>query len=236
MRNAGREPVPSSGPLGRLRSALPPALVSTSRRARWRRSKAIRVLCALLAGGAVWLLASQWLPVPEDLGEPVVVAVRDLPIGTTVAAEDLRLERRPGPSLPAQVLDRVDAGVGRVTAGPVGAGEVVTPARFRGPAQLAGLPADRVAVSVLPVESGLLAVIRPADRVVVLAAGTGQTVAPDATVLSVDVPAAGVLGQTSAAGAGHVVLALTRDEARTVAASLNAQLGPTGFVLALHAR
>lgn len=236
MRSRGREPGPSLGPPSRLRSALPPSLASTSRRARWRRSRALRLLCALLAGGAVWLVASQWLPVPEGMGEPVVVAVRDLPIGVTVAAEDLRLERRPGSSLPAQVLDRLEAGIGRVTAGPVGAGEVVTPARFRGPAQLTGLPADRVAVSVPLVESGLLAVIRPADRVVVLAAGTGQAVAADATVLSVDVADAGVLGQRSTAGAGHAVLALTGDEARTVAASLNAQLGPTGFVLALHAR
>ncbi len=83
------------------------------------------------------------------------------------------------------------------------------------------------------VESGLLAAIRPADVVEVLAAGTGQTVAPSARVLSVERPAEGVLGQ-GADSAGHVVLALTSDEARAVAAAVSSQTGPAGFVLALR--
>lgn len=194
------------------------------------------MLGALLAGAAVWLLGSQWLPQPVDSGTPVLVAARDLPLGRTVTEEDLRLDRRPVSALPAQTFERVEAAVGRVTAGPVLAGEVLTPARFRGAAQLVGLGGERVAVSVPLVDPGLLTVIQPADRVAVLAAGTGQTVAPDATVLSVQLPEPGALGQGSGNGAGHVVLALTGDEARTVAASLSGQLGPTGFLLAVRPR
>ncbi len=83
------------------------------------------------------------------------------------------------------------------------------------------------------VESGLLPAVRPADLVEVLAAGTGQTVASRAPVLSVERPAEGVLGP-GADGTGHIVLALTGEEARAVAATITAQTGPAGFVLALR--
>ena len=221
------------GPGIGLRSRLPTALTSTSRRARWRRTRAARLLSAVLAGAAVWLIASQVLPHEPEIGDPIVVVARAVPIGATLTDADLRIERRLTDQRPAESLTRAGAAVGRTAAGPLSEGEVLTPARLQGAAQLAGLPAGRVAVSVPLVESGLLASIRPADVVEVLAAGTGQTVSAGATVLSVERPGDGVLGQRSDAP-GHVILALTTDEARAVAAAITSQTGPAGFVIALH--
>ncbi len=231
MRSDGNASRPGgAGP----RSRLPRALTSTSRRARWRRSRVARSLSALLAGLAVWLVVAPLLPQPDESGDPVVVAARDLPLGATVSADDLRVERRPHAALPARVLDRPEAGIGRVTSGPVVEGEVLTTVRFRGPSQLSGLGAGQVAVSVPLAEAGLLPSLEPADRVAVLVAGTGQTVAAAALVLGVNRPGT-TLGQTAESGS-HVVLALTTEEARAVAATMNAPSGPAGFVLALRAR
>lgn len=221
------------GPGIGLRSRLPTALTSTSRRARWRRTRSARLLSAALAGAAVWLIGSQVLPREPEIGDPVVVVARAVPIGATLTDADLRIERRLTDQHPVESLTRADAAVGHTAAGPLSEGEVLTPARLQGAAQLAGLPAGRVAVSVPLVESGLLASIRPADVVEVLAAGTGQTVSAGATVLSVERPGDGVLGQGSDAP-GHVILALTTDEARAVAAAITSQTGPAGFVIALH--
>jgi Flp pilus assembly protein CpaB len=188
----------------------------------------------VLAASAVWLVGSPLLPHDADAGDPVVVVARDLPIGSTLSAADVRLERRASGQRPTSALDRADGAVGRVAAGPLVEGEILTSARFQGPSQLTGLGAARVAVSVPLVEAGLLTALRPADVVQVLAASTGQTVAADAPVLSVHRPSEGVLGQGE--GAGHVVLALTGEEARAVAAAITAQTGPAGFVLALQGR
>jgi len=181
----------------------------------------------------VWLVGSPLLPHEAQTGAPVVVLARDLAIGSTLSADDVRLERRPLDQRPTHALDRAEAAIGRVAAGPLSEGEVLTGARFQGQAQLAGLGSGRVAVSVPLVESGLLPAVRPADLVEVLAAGTGQTVASRAPVQSVERPAVGVLGP-GADGTGHIVLALTGEEARAVAATITAQTGPAGFVLALR--
>ncbi len=217
---------------GVLRRRLPTALTSSSRRARWRRSKLRRLLCAFLTALGVWLIGSAVMPAGAGTGEPVVVAARAVPLGATVSADDLRLERRPASQRPAEALAAVEPVVGQVAAGPLAEGEPLTPARFQGPHQLAGMPPGQVAVSVPLVESGLVATLRPADTVEVLAAGSGETVAARALVLSVARPDPSLLGASDAGG--HVVLAVTSDEARRVAAAMAAQAGPSGFVLALR--
>lgn len=221
-------------PTGRARRRpLPAVLRSSSRRARWQRTKVLRLVSALLAAAAVWLVGSPLLPHAADTGDPVVVVTRDISIGSTLSGADVRVERRTSGQRPIGALGRVDAVIGRVAAGSLSEGEILTAARFRGQAQLSGLGSGRVAVSVPLVESGLLAALRPADVVEVLAAGSGQTVASSALVLSVERPPDGVLGQGGDAS-GHVVLALTSDEARAVAAAITAPTGPAGFVLALR--
>ncbi len=207
-------------------------LTGTSRRAGWHRATLRRWLCAILTALGVWVLGSALLPQPVDDGDLVVVAARTVPLGTAVSVDDLRVERRPAAHRPAAAIPAVDLAVGRVAAGPLSEGEVLTEARFQGSSQLSGMPSDRLAVSVPLVEAGLLASLRSADVVEVLAAGTGRTVAPHAVVLSV-ASQDGILGG-SASGSGHVVLALTEDEAAAVATAMATASGPGGFMLALR--
>ena len=215
------------------RERLPPILGSRTRRAAWQRTKARRVVSALLAGVAVWLLGAQLVPHPVEVGEAVVVVARALPIGAVLSGSDVRTELRPPSERPDGVLTSVEEAVGRVSAGPLATGEVLTTGRFTGPELLAGLPSGLVAMSVPLLDPGILPAVRPADSVRVLAPGTGATIAAAARVLSVDSPDPGLLG-TGTASSGRLVLAVSADEARVLAASMASMTGVTGFVLALH--
>lgn len=204
-----------------------------SRRGRWRQTRALRVVCAILLGMAVWWGGSAVLPKPADPGVPTVVAAHDLALGTELTAEDVRVEPRPSRQVPSGALTASAAAVGHVVSGPVLAGEVVTTARFRGPGQLTALPAGSVAVSVPLSDDALVSVLRPADVVSVLVAGSGQTVASAAAVLAVDTPTSGVLGSAGTGGA-HLLLALGPDEARAVATALGPPGAAGGLVIAVH--
>jgi Flp pilus assembly protein CpaB len=203
-----------------------------SRRERWHRTVAARVVSALLAGTALWLVASALVPKAPDPGVPVLVATHDLALGHRVGGGDLRLERRPEAYVPSGALRAVEPAVDQVLGGPVLAGEIVTTARFRGSGSLAALPPGTLAVSVPVGDPGLVATLRPADLVSVLVAGTGETVATAAPVLSSDPPAGGALGGSAATGA-RVLLAMTPTEAKALAAALGAPTA-AGFVVALH--
>ncbi len=218
---------------GGWRERLPPFLSSRTRRAAWQRTKARRVLSAVLAGATVWLLGAQLVPHPVEVGVPVVVVARALPIGAAVSGSNVRTELRPPSQRPDGALTSVGEAVGRVSAGPLTTGEVLTTGRFTGPALLAGLPAGLVAMSVPLLDPGILPAVRPADSVQVIAPGTGQTIAAAARVLSVDPPDPGLLG-TDPGSSGRLVLAVSTDEARALAASMATTTGVTGFVLALQ--
>lgn len=232
----GRAPGASASPNRGVRPRLPDLIWGTTRRSVWRRTRARRVAAALLAAAATWLVVTALAPHPPETGVPVVVAARDLPTGARVGDADVRVERRPGSQRAAGTVEALADAVGRVTAGPVAAGEVVTSARFRGPPALAGLTPSRLAVSVPLADAGLVGSLRPGDAVAVLAPGTGATVATSAPVLEVSTGPAGsdLLGGGGDTGA-RVVLALRDDEARAVAAALGGPSGPVGFVLALRA-
>lgn len=203
-----------------------------SRRGRWRRSQALRAAAALLFGTAVWLVAAPLLPHPSVAATPVVVAARALALGETLTSADLRTEEMTADEVPPGALREVAAGVGQVTSGPVLVGEVVTTARFRGPSQLAGMPSGHVAVSVPVLDAALLGSLRPADEVSLLVSGSGDIVAPRALVLAVQQASTGLLGQTGVSN-DHLVLAVTADEARAVAAAMGAA-SPTTFLIALR--
>jgi Flp pilus assembly protein CpaB len=215
-----------------VQHAVRPVRRPLSRRGRWRRTIAARVISALLAGTALWLVASAVLPRAPDPGVPVLVATRDVGLGETVSAADVRVDRRPEAYRPSGALSSADPAVGRVLSGPVMAGEVLTPARFRGAGSLTGLPDGSVVVSVPVGDTGLAATLHPADLVSVLVAGSGETVAASAPVLSADLTSASVIGASGPAGA-HLLLALTPAEAKAYAAAVGAPTS-TGFVIALH--
>jgi Flp pilus assembly protein CpaB len=136
--------------------------------------------------------------VAEDLGTlrhraralgrdvPVVLAARDLQLGSAVTASDVEVVRRPAATVAPGTLGDRDAVVGRVVAVPVLAGDAV---RDR-----ALVAADRNAVDgLIPVGFRAVHVVlddgfRPPPGAVVdvLASSDGTTVAPGARVLAVD--------------------------------------------------
>ena len=204
-----------------------------SRRRRWRQSQVLRIVAAVLLGLAAWLTLGAVTPKPADPGVPTVVAGRDLALGSTVSGDDLRVERRPQAQRPDGALADPGAAVGQVVSGPVLAGEIVTSARFRGPGQLAGLGSGLVAVSLPVTDPVLLTTLRPADTVSVLATGSGQPLATAAHVLAAELPSTGVLSAVGT-GPGHLVVAVTADEARNLAVALGPQGAAGGFLLAVR--
>lgn len=152
------------------------------RRAAWRRRQARRVLAAVLAGAAV-LVAVRVLAPPAPASRTVVVAAHDVPAGATLAPGDLETRRYASSLVPDSTDLTVPALAGRVAAGPLRAGEIVTESRLVGPSLLDGLPAGTVAVQVST--STLESVVRPGRRVDAYVVGNAQPAASAALVLAV---------------------------------------------------
>lgn len=214
---------------------VPTGSARRSRRSRFLRARARRVLAALLVGVAAWVTVTVARPAPVQDGIPVLVAARDLPAGARVGDSDLRVVRVPPDAVPDRVvLDPVSA-ASAVLAGPLGAGEVLTTTRLRGPGLLAGAPSGTVAVSVPLADPSILDSLRAGDRVRLLAVGTGAVVG-DATVLVAIAPASddGGLVRTSA-DAGSLIAALDPQAAVSMAAAQGPAGASGGFVVALLA-
>jgi hypothetical protein len=214
-----------------------------SRRRRWRQSQALRLAAVGLLGIAAWLAVRSVVPATPDPGVATLVAVRELPMGSTVGADDVRVVVRPVAQRPAGALDRAEAAIGQVVSGPVLVGEVVTTARFRGANQLAGLSPGLVAVSLPLDDTTMLATLHPAMSVSLLAAGSGDPLAAEARVLAADGPGSGSTGGSAGAGLlasatrgeGHLVVAVTAAEARAIAASMGARgAAGSGVVVAVR--
>jgi pilus assembly protein CpaB len=122
----------------------------------------------LLAWAAVLALAEVSPPPPPT--RPVVVAAHDLPTGLALTVEDVQVMDVPeAVALPLALAEPQDVS-GQVLAGPVLAGEPLTPARFQGPALLSGQPRGVQALPVRVADAGAAEVLRPGDRIDVLAA------------------------------------------------------------------
>jgi Flp pilus assembly protein CpaB len=128
-----------------------------------------RTLTALLVGLAVLSGLSAVRP-PAPPTTAVLVAARDLPPGTALAAADLGRAALPSRLVPAGALRPGASVVGRLVAGAVRRGEPLTDVRLLGPALLAGYAADAVAVPLRFADPGAVALLRPGDRIDVLAA------------------------------------------------------------------
>ena len=182
---------------------------------------------ALLAAGLVAASVATALPSLAPTPAPgvaVLTAARDLPGGTSLAQGDLVHVRLPRALVPAGALLMDGAALGRLVAGPVRRGEPLTDVRLLGAGLLAGGRAGVQAVPLRLADAGSAVLIRPGDRVDVLAATTSapstaaSVVATAVQVLAV--PAAG--GETDGA---LVVLATTPAvAARLAAAAVSSRL------------
>jgi Flp pilus assembly protein CpaB len=108
---------------------------------------------------------------------PVVVAVRDLPAGAVLTADDLELAHWPPELVPAGGGESPDELTGRTLAGALRDGEPVTDVRLVGPGFTALLEPDEQAIPVRLADLAVAASLRPGDRVDVLATAEGSDVA-----------------------------------------------------------
>jgi Flp pilus assembly protein CpaB len=193
----------------------------TVRRVVLSRRRPLAAVCAALA--VVAGLRAVRPPDPPTVG--VVVAAHDLTSGTVLTPDDLVVRRFPVGSAPAG--SATDA-VGRTLAAPVRAGEPVTDVRLVGPSVVAGYP-GRVALPVRIADGDAVALLRPGDRIGLVAAdprrGTASYVAVDVPVLSVPEPHADDPGSAGLSGRLVVVAALPSEVDQIAAAAATDLLG-----------
>ncbi len=187
------------------------------RAATWHR----RLLAAGLAAAAVAVGLQVLRPPPPPTVE-VLAAARDIDAGAALVAGDVVALTLPSDAVPSGALDPAADVIGRAVAGPIRAGEAITDVRLVGPALVAGLGEGLVATPVRVADAGTAGLVRPGDRVDVLATPVGQ----DTTGLPSRIVAAEVvvIAVPGADGAGFVegallVLATTPEEAAGLAAA-----------------
>ncbi|MFV2177770.1 SAF domain-containing protein [Actinomadura sp. LOL_016] len=142
-----------------------------------------RPLATLFAAAAAWLVLLTLRPGPPPAVR-VLAAARDLPAGATLAPSDVRPVSLPPEAVPSGAL-RADA-AGRVLAGPMRRGEPLTDVRVIGDRLLRGYGPDKVATPIRIADADTVRLVRPGDRIDVLAAppATSHGEAPMTTPLS----------------------------------------------------
>ena len=162
------------------------ASMAISRRRGGRRPRNLRraLAAALFIAAGVIAVTGRAGPLP---GVAVIAVARDLPAGTELVNSDLVSVNVTSP--PSGAVRQLGAGVGRLLAGPVRRGEVLTDVRLvsdQGPDPGPG----RVAVPV-PVDPATVELLRPGAHVAVLAvteAGAVTVLATESVVLTIPPP------------------------------------------------
>jgi len=159
----GPRPGPVLGPAARAR-------LRRSRRA-LRRALLLRGrLLAVLAVAAGFVAGARWAPPAAPTGVATPAAALDLPAGHRIVPGDLMTIRLPSglrpDGVPADPRDQV-------LAAPVRRGEVITDARLLGPGLLRGQPATWRAVPVRIADAAAAGLVRPGERIDLLAGPGG---------------------------------------------------------------
>lgn len=156
-------------------------LVRAAARRRW-------LLAAGLVAGAV-ATALPVLAPPAPPGTTVLAAARDLSAGARLSEQDVRPVQLPDGVVPAGALAQDAPVVGQLTSGAVREGEALTDVRLVGPGLLAALDdPELVAVPVRLADVASVWLLRPGDRVDVLAAGTAPDGPASAVVVAAGAP------------------------------------------------
>lgn len=148
-----------------------------------------RLVAAVLAALSVAFGLAAVRP-PAPAGVRVLTAARDLPGGTELREQDIRPVMMPSAAVPDGALrDRV---VGRVLAGPMRRGEIVTDTRLVGDGLLKGYGPGTVAAPIRVADTAALRLLRPGDRIDVFAtAFSGGSGIADLNVDDLNPPAPG---------------------------------------------
>lgn len=189
-----------------------------------------RLLAAALAGLAVLAAVRAVAPPPAPTVD-VLVAGRDLAPGTRLTAGDLEVRTVAAALAPASGVPPPAEVVGRVVAGPVGAGEPVSRSRLVG-AGLAAAAPGRATLPVRLADAAAVGLLRAGDRVDLVAAdlqgGPGAVASPVASAVDVlavpaspapDAVASGAVGGATLPGSLVVVAVDPADVAPLTQAS-----------------
>lgn len=173
----------------RGRRSGPPTVRTTS--TRWRRRWRallwrwrIRIAAACLAAAAALIPTALRPPTAPTV--PVVVAARELPAGTTLAAEDVRTVRIGADVAPSHAPDREDAVLGQRTAVGVPAGTPLVPGVVHGVGIRPAVPPGLTLAAVRLADPGVARLLRPGDRVTLLAGRSDPTGAVTGTETSTE--------------------------------------------------
>ncbi|WP_322920205.1 SAF domain-containing protein [Nocardioides renjunii] len=179
-----------------------------------------RLIAAALTAAAALSALRTLAPPPVDTVE-VLVAARDLPSGTVLDDDDLAARAFPRELAPTGAAS--DA-TGRVLAGPLTRGEVVTDVRVVGPGLALAQPGDTVLPVRLP-DAGMAGLLQAGDEVDLVATdpadGTSTVVAQDVRVLAT--PTGVPDGPAGASGGALVVVGTSATEAVEVASAALSQ-------------
>ena len=170
----------------------------------------------MLAAAAVLGALRTLAPPPAETVE-VLVAARDLPSGTRIVDGDVVTRAYPAELAPSGAATTA---AGRVLAGPITRGEVLTDVRVVGPALALAQPGDTVLPLRLP-DPGMATLLQPGDEIDLIATdpGTGATtvVARDVVVLAT--PTGVPDGPAGGSGGALVVVGASPDEAIDIASA-----------------
>lgn len=202
--------------------------------ARWLRWARRVVALGLLVAAA--LLAAgdpAGRPAPAEETALVLTAAHDLGPGHVIGRADLASAAWPHRLVPAGALGPDDDAVGRVVAGAVARGEVISAVRLLGPGLAAALGPGVRAVPVRLTDAGVSALLRPGDRIdlyavdVDIGASTpteGELVAGNALVVGVPATSNGAVPEGAvvvvAVPLGEVPALVGAAYSRSLAASL----------------
>ena len=164
-------------------------------------------------------------PVPD--GVRVVVAVREVAVGTELTDGLLAVREVPRTAVPEAALGGLDEAVGRPASSVLAAGEVLTRHDVRAADLVSGLEPGTVAVWVPVAEPAVTAALAGGDRVDLRSPGDGSFLARDVLVL-----AAGP-GGPERDGTGGAWVAVDAEQARSLATQRADPLGGAAHV-ALH--
>ena len=183
------------------------------------------IVVALVTAGVVFSDLAALHRRAGSLGPPrsVLVARRDLALGTTLGANDLRVISRYATAVPGNAVSSVDDAVGKIVAVPVVAGSVLQSTHLTTTERdgLGGLvPVGYRAVRVRPEDglhppAGAVVDVIASFEVAIDQAAAAEVVAHAARVLAVD--DAGDADGTGGADGVGVTLLVTEDEARGIA-------------------
>lgn len=185
-----------------------------------------RLLAAVTAALAV-LAAVQAAAPPAPPTRTVLTAAHDLAAGTVIEADDLARTPLPADRVPRGTVRRLEQVLGRTTTGPVRSGEPLTDVRVVTGSLLTGYPGS-VAAPVRVADPGVAALLRPGDRVDVIAADPQGTTEPVTIAARAPVIALPDAPQSTLASGALLVLAVDEATARALAgASVSSYLSVT---------